>query len=300
MRVLYRRGDLGNVIFATERCNSYCLMCSQPPRDVDDQWRVQQNLDLIPLIDRDEPSLAITGGEPTLLGEGLVQIIGACAAQLPATDLQVLTNGRAFSRPEVAARLGRIAHPQLQWNVPLYADVAPIHDFVVQAEGAFQETIKGLYALGRAGMNIEVRVVLHRPTIERLSALVRYVYRNLTFVRHVALMGIESIGFALANRDQLWIDPVEYQAELQYAVTYLHDRGIRVSIYNLPLCVVSPSIRPFAAKSISTWKNVYLPDCAACEVKSQCGGFFASINKQWTSKGIGPIKIGRPLDGVTT
>ena len=34
--IRYRRGDNGNVLFATERCNSYCLMCSQPPREVDD------------------------------------------------------------------------------------------------------------------------------------------------------------------------------------------------------------------------------------------------------------------------
>lgn len=29
--IRYRRGDTGNVLFATERCNSYCLMCSAAP-----------------------------------------------------------------------------------------------------------------------------------------------------------------------------------------------------------------------------------------------------------------------------
>ncbi|KAG0933430.1 hypothetical protein G6F31_016315 [Rhizopus arrhizus] len=72
--IRYRRGDTGNVLFATERCNSYCLMCSQPPREVEDDWRVHHLLDLIDLIDVAEPSLAISGGEPTLLGSGLVDI----------------------------------------------------------------------------------------------------------------------------------------------------------------------------------------------------------------------------------
>ncbi|MGO4781920.1 His-Xaa-Ser system radical SAM maturase HxsC, partial [Lysobacter sp. 2RAB21] len=73
--VRYRRGDNGNVLFATERCNSFCLMCSQPPREVEDSWRIDQLCDLVGLIDKDEPSLAISGGEPTLLGTGLSQVL---------------------------------------------------------------------------------------------------------------------------------------------------------------------------------------------------------------------------------
>lgn len=291
LRVLYRRGDVGNVLFATERCNSYCLMCSQPPRDVGDEWRVQQNLDLLDLIDPEEPSLGITGGEPTLLGEGLGTLINGCAEKLPHTDLQILTNGRGFAKPEWVERLRGIHHPKLQWNVPLYADVAPVHDYVVQARGAFVETLAGLHALGRAGMNIEIRVVLHKPTIPRLAGLAHFIYRNLSFVRHVALMGIEPIGFALANREALWIDPLDYRQELVEAVRYLDDRGMRTSIYNLPLCVLDQSLHRHAAKSISTWKNVYLPECLRCKAQSRCGGFFASHKKEWASRGINPITI---------
>src|SRR5262245_1385665 len=34
VQVLYRRSSNHNTILATERCNSLCLMCSQPPKDV--------------------------------------------------------------------------------------------------------------------------------------------------------------------------------------------------------------------------------------------------------------------------
>ena len=43
--VLYRRGSNSNTLLATERCNSFCLMCSQPPREVDDQWLVDEMLE---------------------------------------------------------------------------------------------------------------------------------------------------------------------------------------------------------------------------------------------------------------
>src|SRR5262249_30839129 len=32
-RTLYRRSSTHNSFLVTERCNHYCLMCSQPPRD---------------------------------------------------------------------------------------------------------------------------------------------------------------------------------------------------------------------------------------------------------------------------
>ena len=50
-QVLYRRSSENNTVLATERCNSFCLMCSQPPKRIDDSWRVEVILRLIELID---------------------------------------------------------------------------------------------------------------------------------------------------------------------------------------------------------------------------------------------------------
>jgi sulfatase maturation enzyme AslB (radical SAM superfamily) len=78
IRTLYRPDSHHNVIFATERCNSNCLMCSQPPQDRDDTGALtERNLKLIELIDDPPTRLVITGGEPTLLGERLFRIIEA-------------------------------------------------------------------------------------------------------------------------------------------------------------------------------------------------------------------------------
>lgn len=291
LRVLYRRGDRGNVLFATERCNSFCLMCSQPPKDSDDAWRVQHLTNLIQLIDRDERSLAITGGEPALLGDGLIQIVRACAERLPNTDLQILSNGRLLADGLLAKAAADVAHPLLQWDVPLYADVGPIHDYVVQAKGAFAQTIEGLYRLAEHGHRIEIRVVLHKPTVARLRQLCEFIYRNLSFVRHVALMGIEPIGFARANRDALWIDPVDFAGDVLKAVRFLTDRGMQTSIYNLPLCVLPREVWPFAAQSISDWKSVYLEKCQSCALKGRCAGFFASTDKQWVSRGVKAVLV---------
>jgi His-Xaa-Ser system radical SAM maturase HxsC len=280
VNTLYRRSSLHNTILATERCNSLCLMCSQPPRPEDDSHRVAEILRLIDLIDPGCREIGISGGEPTLLGDDLLRIVAKFKARLPETGLHILTNGRLFKDADYATRLGVIEHPDLMLGIPLYSDIDGEHDYVVQATGAFEETVEGLYNLARAGVLIEIRVVLHAQTYRRLPQLAQYLYRNFPFVAHVALMGMEMFGFVHKNLKTLWVDPVDYQAQLEEATLSLAMAGLSVSIYNHQLCTIPQSIWPFARKSISDWKNVYLDTCAACAVREFCGGFFHSATKK--------------------
>lgn len=288
--VLFRRGANANALFATERCNSLCLMCSQPPRDIDDAWRLDEMLTLVPLIDRDEAVLGITGGEPTLLGDGLWRVIAACREHLPRTALHILSNGRRFADPHVAASMAAVRHPGITWAVPVYADVPELHDHVVQAFGAFDETLSGLHELARWRAQIEIRVVLHRLTVPRLEPLARFLYRTLPFAAHVAFMGLEPMGFAKVNASELSIDPLDYVDALGDACFHLANRGMAVSIYNLPLCILPENLRPFARRSISDWKNTYAPECGGCALREECAGFFASAGSAWRSRGIRPVE----------
>lgn len=289
--VLYRRGSKANTLFATEQCNSACLMCSQPPRNEDDSWRVQELLRLISLCDRDEIQLGISGGEPTLLGPALADLIDAAGRHLPDTGLHILTNGRSFQDRATTEMLAGRNKDAVVWAVPLYADTADVHDEVVDAAGAFEETLDGFYELGRLGARVELRVVLHKMTVERLPQLASLIYRRLPFVEHVALMGLEPMGFAKRNRDRLWIDPADYISPLEAAVFHLSNRGVTTSIYNLPLCVLPERLWPFAQQSISDWKNLYPAECAGCDLVSSCAGFFASAGSEWRSRAVKPIHL---------
>ncbi len=287
LRVLFRKRSPYNSFLLTERCNNYCLMCSQPPRDVADGWIVDEILRALPLIGRDAAEIGFTGGEPTLLGDRFLELVRVAKSYLPHTALHVLSNGRTFAEP-LAAALAAIRHPDLMLGIPVYSDLAHIHDHVVQADGAFDETIRGILNLKRHGVRVEVRVVLQQQTIPRLASLARFLTRNLLFVDQVALMGLELTGFARANLEQLWIDPADYQSELGEAVGILDRAGMRVAIYNSQLCVLDPAIRRFARRSISDWKQEYMPQCDGCSAKDTCGGFFSSA-KLRHSRAIAPI-----------
>lgn len=275
VRSLYRPAEKHHALFVTERCNSNCLMCSQPPKDRDDTAVLTaRNLRLIELMKPAPPYLTITGGEPTLLGKSLFTLLHKLKGCLPDTEIHMLTNGRTFAWTEFTRELAKVGNHKFSVGVPLYSDVAEDHDYIVQAKGAFDQTVSGFYQLARFGIRAEVRVVLHKLTIPRLTRLAEYIYRNLTFVEHVALMGLEYTGYTPRNIDALWVDPYDYQDELEETVRYLALRDIEVSLYNHQLCVLRRSLWPYAKKSISDWKSLYLPECEQCGVVGQCGGLF--------------------------
>ena len=290
VRTLYRRNSTSNFLLATDQCNSFCLMCSQPPRQVNDFDRISEHLRLIDLIDPETRELGITGGEPTLFKDEFLRLIRYGKDRLPNTALHVLTNGRLFYYREFARKLGEIEHPDLMLGIPLYSDVDSEHDYVVQAKGAFEETVLGIHNLARYRVPVEIRVVIHKQTYRRLPMLAEFIARNFPVAAHVALMGLEMFGFVHRNFDELWIDPHDYQTELVQATETLFLSGLNTSIYNHQLCLLDRRLWPFARKSISDWKNIYLDVCQTCDVRDECGGLFQSAAKKHSDH-IHPIRI---------
>lgn len=287
LRVLIKKSHRQNAFLLTERCNNWCIMCSQPPRDIDDSYIVHDVMDAIRLIDTDTTEIGFTGGEPTLVGDYFFRLIEATRNYLPRTSLHILSNGRNFSKELNAQRVGEILHHDLMIGIPLYADNASDHNYVVQAD-AFHETIDGIYNLKRHGVKVEIRVVLHSATYERLPDLARYITRNLLFVDQVALMGLEAMGFGKSNFQSLWIAPELLIPKVDEAIAILRRARIHTMVYNLPLCVLGKQSQNHAVRSISDWKNEYLEECNSCIKKAECCGFFFST-KQHYSKLVKPF-----------
>lgn len=276
IRVLWRHRSHQNSVLLTERCNHYCLMCSQPPKTALDDHLLAQAFELIRLLPRDVNEIGFTGGEPTIYGQDLIELLRLCRNLHPDAQVHVLSNGTRFADPEFAAAWASIDNPNMMVGIPIYGTEPARHDYVVQAEGAFNQTVRGILNLAQLGQRIELRVVLHKQTAPALVEIAEFIARNLPFVDQVALMGLEMIGLARANIPELWIDPTEYATELVEAVTILDRSRINTMIYNHQLCLIPRSVWPWTVRSISDWKNEYHPECAACSVKDDCGGFFFS------------------------
>jgi len=269
-----------NSLFITNRCNSNCLMCSQPPKNVDDlDTYFGINTRLIKLITPATKELGITGGEPTLLGKRLITLLEIITEHLPQTQIHVLTNGRSFAWKNIPEAISKVNNSKVVFGIPLYSDYYKVHDYVVQAKDAFSQTVLGFHNMARYNQRLELRVVLHKQIYKRLPSLAKFIFKNLPFVEHIAFMGLEYTGYTSKNAELLWIEPSEYANELEEAVVYLNAVGMNVSIYNLQLCILKPSLWKFARKSISDWKRDYLGECNKCNLMNKCGGVFATSKK---------------------
>ena len=99
---------------------------------------------------------------------------------------------------------------------------------------------------------------------------------NFPFVTQVAFMGLEITGYAQKNLNKVWVDSNDYVEELKKAVTLLDKSQIFTSIYNIPLCLIPKDIWKYSCKSISNWKQSFLPQCNECTQKNNCCGLFST------------------------
>ena len=299
LQVKWRHWSRQNSLLLTERCDHYCLMCSQPPKTAIDDYLLEDAFEVVRLLPRDTRDIGFTGGEPTLHGDRLLELLSLCRSLLPGAGVHVLSNGRRFADPAFAQAWAAIDNPNMMVGIPLYGSEPTLHDYVVQAKGAFTDTVRGIINLADAGAPIEIRVVIHKQTAPYLVEIAEFIARNLPFVNQVALMGLEMIGFARANMDDVWIDPVEYRDALTEAVMLLDRRRIKTMIYNHQLCLIDRAVWPWAVKSISDWKNEYHPECTRCTVGEQCGGFFFSAKYRMSENIRAVGRVGdRPALGI--
>lgn len=266
-----------NALLVTGQCNNHCLMCCQPPVKRDDiDFFYEKNIRLINSAPIELPTIGITGGEPTLLGDRLFDLIAYIRKRLSNTHIQILSNGRQFADGAYAEKLAQVSEGMVIVGVPFHSDSPIIHDRIAGAKNAYNQTLIGLYNLAANDIDIELRIVLTKQNYQRLPQMARFISKNLAFVSTVAFMAMEDIGYTIKNRDLIWIEPLDYMPQLQQVVQYLAQLEFDVSLFNLPLCLLPESLRPFAKQSISDWKNKYLPICDECTAKSKCCGFFST------------------------
>lgn len=275
-----------NAIVINNNCNAHCIMC--PQYNNQEKITISDVKRLINLMPKKMKYITLTGGEPTLDPQILLTTISLLKNTQPKAHVEILTNGILLSDVTYVKSIIDINHPSISFHTPLYSDVSELHDLIVGTEG-FYRTLKGLYNLAGYRQKIEIRFVINKLTYKRMNKFSEFIFKNLPFVAHVAFMGNEYCGLSRDNADQVWIDPLEYQEELENSVLYLNRFSINISIYNHQLCTLKPTLWRFAKRSISEWKQEYIECCNLCDYKDECGGFFTT-SREFISEGIKPMK----------
>ena len=278
-----------NCLFVTSVCNFRCVMCPQPPHGEIEKHH-QDNLRILDLLEPDSVEvLAITGGEPTLFPDRLVEYFDIINKKFPAAKLDVLTNGSSFSDFELAKKLALAAPLNTCFCVSVHGDTPGLAESVMHAPRGWDRAMLGLNNLAKLKQKIEIRYVLTQKSVPYLKDIALFFYRNFPYVSHIALMGQEIIGLAEENYSDAWVEPTAYAKDLAEAVTFLSAMGMNVSIYNIPLCILPENCHPFAVRSISDWKQNYRAECAGCEKINECCGFFMT-SRNFIPKGVKPFR----------
>jgi His-Xaa-Ser system radical SAM maturase HxsC len=279
IQVAYRKNSNATFVLTTEQCDNFCIMCSQPPKVVDDTYLIEQLMDFIPLLPVHLHELGISGGEPTLAGDNFVRLLERAKAYLPNTAIHVLSNGKNFDH-SLLEKISRTHHKDLMFGIPLYSHDFSTHDYIVQSKGAFQKTLAGIVNLKQYRQKVEIRIVIQKHNHDHLNSIAKFLVRNLQFVDQVVFMGLEMTGFARGNETDVWIEPHIYQDELTQAIRTLSNGKVKTKIYNHQLCILDRSLWGYNVASISDWKNTFIDKCDSCSVKAICGGFFTTSNSK--------------------
>ena len=218
----------------------------------------------------------LTGGEPTLVGDRFFSLLRRCTSEHPEAFITVLSNGKLFSSRDFTRRLSGISPEKCMFCISLHSEVDILHDDIVGACGSCSETQQGIYNLASVGFSVEIRIVISQYNYKYLVQFAEHIYNYFHFARIVHLWDWSCTVMRQSEHRNWMSFPLEYGAYLRDAVLTLHRRGIPVSVYNIPLCMCPPEIRKFSAKSISSWKNVWINKCNVCVEKEHCCGFFST------------------------
>lgn len=265
-----------NTIFTGGLCNSNCIMCPYS-----EHFRLNSTLrpleELKQCADSMSPDseyVCITGGEPTMLRDDFLRLVEHCRSHFRVALLHILTNGRTFAYDDFLSAFRKVRPYKTLLGIPIHADNHGLHDYISQAGGSFDETLRGLDNLYRAGEHIELRVVTSRLNRENLPSIARMIVRRYPHCRHVCFMGLEMMGNAMIHRGKVWCGYDELWPFIREAAYILLMNGIETELYNYPLCVVDRDLQAVYRKSITPSKIEYIQECESCSRKNECGGFF--------------------------
>ena len=278
---LYKVGQGEIDLFVTNKCNSNCRMCplAENVRKRNNAGHYQWLRDYIEILPIGVPYINVTGGEPTLNPGDFLEIMRLLKVKFRNSEFQLLTNGRSLSDSVFLENILENGPGNMRFAIPLHSAEETVHDMITQSPGSFRQTDRGIKNLLQHGQKVEIRIVLSKLNIDSVEKTVKYIADNYSGVLVVNFVGMEMLGNAIRDRQQLWEEYFVLFGKIKRSILYLVSRGIDTQIYNFPLCAVDKGYWPLAVKSITKHKIRYKAECEECAARSMCGGFFVSTLK---------------------
>jgi len=146
-------------------CNNKCHFCVQGDKRYKFAPKSLEELQKSLADNRkDIDSVVFTGGEPTMHPHFLELV--KTARDLNYRKIQIQTNGRMFANENFAR--AAVEAGANEYSPAIHGPNAEIHDWLVQAPGAFKQGIRGIQNMKKLGVPVVVNSVLVRPNYRHL------------------------------------------------------------------------------------------------------------------------------------
>ena len=273
----YDNESSDNAFMLTDQCNSNCIMCpaTDNMRRRKNTINVDEVLEIIRHMPSDARHITITGGEPFLVGKRFFEILLAFKEKCYHTSFLLLTNGRALSYEPYIRKFHETAPNKIIIGIPLHGYDAISHDTITRSPGGFEQTVRGIRNLLNFGHKVEIRLVVSKLNYRNITRICELIAGKFPDVYRVKVMGLEMLGNAAVNQNDVWIPYREAFSASKEGIDLLIRNSIQVGLYNFPLCAVDDEYHEIAAKSITGYKVRYADECEKCFIKDACGGIFA-------------------------
>lgn len=281
LRSLYLNASNSNALFVGSGCNCNCLMCpySESARRGHEMLLLEHLKKIVDYIPSDAPFITVTGGEPTLLGMGFLDLARYLNFRLPETFIQYLTNGRAFANAEFGTLFQALLRSNNRVAIPIHGPNSELHDYITQTPNSFEQTVQGIRFLESSSAELEIRIVVSKLNYTTMLDIAKFIVGSFKRITCVNFIGLEMLGNAAKNASSIWIDYKSAFSYIQAAIDFLIMNKMDVKLYNFPLCTVDREYWGICAKSISDYKVTFAEQCSDCSVKEMCGGFFSSTGR---------------------
>jgi len=300
--------DTKGLLRLTMACNEKCPFCNVPQEDYAKPTPPFEDVvqELQGFIDRGDKTLTISGGEPTLLRNRLIQLVTRAKAG-GITFIEIQTNAVLIDA-DYASALRRAGVTSA--FVSLLSHIPEHHETLAGLSGAFPKCLAGIDALLDADIRVALNPVAASLTQDLVADFVSFVGERLPRVRSISMSAVQPHGRAQQNTDLL---PDYARLAPQIHEARRRAESLNIELLNpycgLPLCIgwddaLEVSVEAIEAVSGNEASGLnnrgnkhHGQPCLDCTLRSRCGGAWHAYWEIRKGSGIAaPVTVSKPWE----
>jgi len=282
------------VICVWNKCNSRCLMCSNPSefqaRDSHKDYSFDALKARINKTNIIDDKIILTGGEPTIHPE-FFKVISYIRKKFPRMIIELDTNARRFCYPEFTRKL--LSFNKINILTVLHGFNAETHDAVTRTPGSFDQAVKGIknvFEYKDIGLHdIELRIVITKITYKYAEKILAFAKKEFPEFDRVVVIFMEMEGQAKKNFKVVGLNYTQFKDYIPKIAKWI-PKFKELRFYHFPLCIIDYSLWKYTWRTLPDYEVTFLPECENCLYKKYCLGIHKDYIEKIGVREFKPIK----------